>query len=1070
MSGKDLLAQLNVAQRKAARVLDGPVLVVAGPGTGKTTLLTYRIAHILQKTDTKPYNILALTFSETAATNMRKKLFTLIGQDAYKVNIFTFHAFANYVINQYPEYFADVQDFEVANPLEKILILRDIILDNSLNLKALVGFSNPLSKLSSIQKTIEKLKREGITPAMLKEIIAIEKMVLEELPKESKRSKDGLTGKYKQQRRLVLTLEELLEVYKRYEKALFEHKRLDFSDLINIVNKKLEEDSEFALTLQEQYDYILVDEYQDTNTAQNRLLFNLLSFWQQNPNVFVVGDDDQAIYRFQGASVENIADFANTYPNRTDVVLNYNYRSTQLILDASANIREKISESAAKILGHLQKNLVAKNPYLRNKDEKIKVAEFNSETAELFFVVDKIKELHKQGVPYEQMAILVRRNEQVNAVADFLQKNEIPYSKSTGGNILQNPYILQIMNILRFLADFKDVGLFNRLLHYEFWNLESLSLIKFLQIFNDYLRDIQRGNIKLRKEAANLSLLDIKQQITSDFPIDEALVLLSKSAINKEQKEKIRKVIDKLVAWHTLSKSFNVLRLLEKVIDESKIIDTILTKPTKYEDLAAINSLLEYTRSLVDKNPDLSLTEFLGIFDLVERFNISLAGQPLFNISSGVQVMTAHNAKGLEFEVVFMPQFTERYWKPDISERNNLAPLSYITKRLDFSLPTVKEALKNTRLEEINHPTRFRNTRRQMAEDDQRRLFYVALTRAKIKVFISYSKFTLANTDKVKEQLPSSMLFDIPEEFVERVDTSKYGQITDTAFIKRLFKPSDLSSFYISTLDEEKYLKSLLTRFNLSPSALTSFLRDPNEFYLNYFLKVPTPTNIYQVYGSAVHRVIQEYFNALRRGEKMGRGEIVARLQSLLAQSHLTDQEISHLLKRADVEISTYYTQRLEPYQGYPLYVEKIAQTPFRGYPLKGIIDRVELIDKDKGYVRIVDVKTSSYKSLNNILGKTQDSENLAGFGSPYLIQLYFYKLLFDLDERLNKGKRYIPIKGAIDFTRPEDKLHPTLREPVEIEFDSVKYEELKQLVIEVLQQIYSLSFLKDVEKSPTSA
>ncbi len=1060
----DLLKKLNVAQKQAVTTLDGPVLVIAGPGTGKTTVLAYRIAYILQNTDTKPYSILALTFSESAAINMRERLAKLIGATAYQVNIFTFHGFANYLIQRFPEYFTDLVDSQILNDVEKLLIFKEILEDRSLKLRFLRGTTNKLVRIKDIASTIEFLKREGVTLERLKDVISIEEEVLKNIPKESNRSKDGLTTKYKDQYRIVNTLKELFLVYGAYEKKLKENQRLDFNDLINIVNQRLLEDREFSLAVQEMYEYILVDEYQDTNTAQNMLLFNLLSFWGKNANVFVVGDDDQAIYRFQGASVANIFDFIETFKKRTDVILRYNYRSTQLLLDASSNVRQNIKESVSAKLDYVDKQLVAKNPKVSKLSEKIRFGEFTSQTGELIFIADEIKRLHEEEkIPYEEIAILVRRNSQADEVAEILRKANIPYSKSSGSNIMQNTFVLQLITLLRFLKDPSDLALLNRILHYRFWGVSTLSMMRFLNIANDFIKEIREKYIKLKEEATQLTLEGLKKDsIPSTLPFDELLILLDKSDIPQQDKKKLAGVIHRLIKWHNLSKTLNVLRLVELVLDESKMIDYILTLDTKFEDLASVNSFIGQIKGLVQIKPTLLLEEFLEILELIEKFNIVINSEDVLTPREGVQVLTVHSAKGLEFEVVFIPQFTHRYWKPSLFNRKVIPDLFYFTRRIDLSKKDVKDNIVQARLDQINNPKPYKEKLYQLVEDDQRRLFYVALTRAKRRVYLTYSKYSVTGVNKLSEEVVSAFFYDIPSEFIEELDVSKYLQIRDDDKIKLLFKASDLSEFYISTADEKQYLERALDRFNLSPSALVAYLKDPYEFYLNYFLKVPRPTSISQAYGKAVHKAIQRYYEYLKReNTPLTYEQLRDIFVNTLKKEYLTEAEINDLLERADFELKTYYEQRLAKIEKPPLFVEISATVGFAGFPLKGIIDRVEILDEDKGWVRIVDVKTSHTRSKNDLLGVTKNAEKLGDFGSEYLIQLYFYRLIFELDYRLNRG-RYKPVSGAIDFTRPTNKINPVLGDIVELEFDDIKYEEFKQLLVKVAQDIFSLRFLEE--------
>jgi len=338
-------SQLNSEQKKAVDAIEGPVTVVAGPGTGKTTLLTLRIANILKQTDISPDNILALTFTNAGVHAMRKKLVELIGDRAYQIGLYTFHSFAEHIIKEYEFYFPEFEHARVITDLEKLQTIESIIAKG--NFEHITSKFDQFYAIRSISKAIDTLKQEGISPQMLPEKIGLWKKELYE--------DDGLYYKRKygnnaagdiktsEETKLlkkVARVHEIVEVYGLYQKHLQENHLYDFSDMILSAIQGLENSEDFQFDIAEQYQYILVDEHQDTNEGQNKIVELLTSapHLENRPNIFTVGDEKQSIYRFQGASKEAFERFQTMYKDVLTVALQTNYRSNQEILDASHDL------------------------------------------------------------------------------------------------------------------------------------------------------------------------------------------------------------------------------------------------------------------------------------------------------------------------------------------------------------------------------------------------------------------------------------------------------------------------------------------------------------------------------------------------------------------------------------------------------------------------------------------------------------------------------------------------------------------------------------------------------------
>ncbi|MCW3086755.1 MAG: ATP-dependent helicase, partial [Sediminibacterium sp.] len=345
-----IYADLNTQQKRAVDTIEGPVMVIAGPGTGKTQILGARIGRILLDTDTQPENILCLTYTDAGAVAMRRRLLSFIGPDAYKVNIYTFHAFCNDIIQENLSLFEKTV-LDPISDLEKIDLFKQLIDGFPKNhpLKRYRG--DVYFEIRNLQQLFSSMKREGWTPEFinqkidefLADIPTRDEFVYKRAYKQF-RAGDLKENKIEEAKEKMEKLRAAVNEFDRFQKLMRNRNRYDFDDMINWVIRAFEENKLLLSRYQEQFLYILVDEYQDTSGTQNRLVELLINYWEQ-PNVFVVGDDDQSIYRFQGANVENMLGFASGYKETLlTIVLTDNYRSTQPILDVSKTLIDRNEE------------------------------------------------------------------------------------------------------------------------------------------------------------------------------------------------------------------------------------------------------------------------------------------------------------------------------------------------------------------------------------------------------------------------------------------------------------------------------------------------------------------------------------------------------------------------------------------------------------------------------------------------------------------------------------------------------------------------------------------------------
>ena len=401
---ESIYKNLNQAQKQAVDTIEGPVMVIAGPGTGKTQILGARIGKILLETDTAPENILCLTYTDAGAIAMRKRLVSFIGTSAYKVNISTFHSFCNDIIQDNLSLF-DKTSLDPISELEKIELLKKLI----------DGFekNNPLKRyrgdvyfeMSNLAKLFSAMKKEGWTSSYLIEKI---NTYIQEIPFREefiykRKYKQFEAGSLKQglvdiEMEKMEKLKAAVASFDVYQSLMKSHNRYDFDDMINWVLNAFNENKNLLAQYQERYLYILVDEFQDTSGTQNALIKLLVNYWEQ-PNLFVVGDDDQSIFRFQGANVENMLHFQKDYVQDVlMIILENNYRSTQPILDASTIIINNNQERLVNKIKGLEKKLIASNPTLQNNATTPSIVSYGAPQEEMMDITEQITKLIDSGV------------------------------------------------------------------------------------------------------------------------------------------------------------------------------------------------------------------------------------------------------------------------------------------------------------------------------------------------------------------------------------------------------------------------------------------------------------------------------------------------------------------------------------------------------------------------------------------------------------------------------------------------------------------------------------------------
>lgn len=977
------LKRLNDKQREAVEAIEGPVMVLAGPGTGKTQILAMRIANILKETQTEAGNILALTFTNSGAWAMRQRLLDIIGPTSYRVHVHTFHSFCNEVIQAFPEKFIFSRKLEQLSDLDQILYLRQII-DES-NLEKIKPLKAPYYYQGAILDSIRKLKQEDIKPDVFEKVVSKELDVLEkidDLRHDKGPNKGKIKTKYADQKEQLLKNLELAKVYKLYQKKLQKEGKYDFADMILFVVEKLKKDRELLSFYQEKFQYILVDEYQDTNSAQNEVVELLASFYD-NPNLFVVGDDEQSIFRFQGAALENILDFINRYKQTRIIVLTDNYRSGQKILDLSRSLITKNQNQIFHLL-KIDKNLLSQT----NVKSEIYLANLSSGEVENFYLAEKIQRLIKDGANPAEIACIYREHRDSAGLAELLAKYEIPFTQDFSDNVLDDLEIKKIINLIRIIDNpYNDARMFEAM-HASFLKINVL--------------DIYR--------VANLA----SQKKKSIFEI-----ILENDGFKYQNARAIKKFLGLITKSTTNFYNETFAHAFEQVLKESGFLNYLLKLPDAPIRLNRLKSLFSEIKNLNIRQKNLGLKSFLNYLDQLKENNLKIKEEPLDAYFQGVRLMSTHQAKGLEFEHVFIFHLTDHHWGNKTARQLIKLPAGLLKMSGDTD-----------------------------QNEEERRLLYVGLTRAKKNLYLSWAN---QYSSSLSQTVPTQFLTEVDHQLITNVDVKPF----ENNFAKRLqmnLKPDES----VKNKDLKEFLKTLAEKFVLSATSFNAYLDCPRQFFYNQFLRVPKVKNFSLAYGSAVHYALELYFKKQIKDLKLpGKKFLLDYFREGLKREILTDADLKRAQTQGAKNLGQYYNYYQKEWsKKIPVAAEYnfgYHNVHFGLIPITGKIDKIEIVDQAAKKVKIVDYKTAATKSQNYLLGNTTEKD------LSYLYQAFFYKLLAENDPLFS----WKIAEVEFDFLSPDKNKFTKVSVPI----NQKEYDDFKKSVNDVYASIQKLDFKIDKTK-----
>ena len=1029
-----LFQSLNPEQKQAVEQLEGPVMVIAGPGTGKTQILATRILNILEK-ESIPENILCLTYTDAGATAMQQRLATFMGSDAYKVNIFTFHGLCNKIIKDFPDKFGK-REMRVMDDLERIDILQQIIeeIHEDSPLKSYSDSDTTL--IGNLRKTWNLMESEGYNVDTFKlwiDILNDDEMFKLQFPKMvyQKKYKEFNAGDIKANLRKPLqdNWKKLIEASKlldRYNSLKKELGVYEFSDMLNWVNEKLKTDQELLSIVQEKYQYVLVDEYQDTSGIQNEILYSLIEYWEDNPNCFVVGDDDQSIYAFQGAKVSNMLGFKEKYAkNLTTIVLTKNYRSSQSILDDSVKLISKNKSRLVNTIEGLSKDLISSGANKDFPNLETEIIQYQNEFHESVGIVDRIELQLNEGIVPKEIAVLYSQHKHSQTIIELFQEKNIPFVLNRAINILQEPIVKQLIQWMTYLSYEASLPNSGEYLIYQLLLSDRYAISTFT--LNQISVEIYQ--IKRKKEYHNESY-SWREHFSKILKSPDA-----EEIYGKESYDAIKALWDNVEKWIKIATVENVPTLIQRIYSEGGFLAHALKQDDTGWSMEILHSFMEFAVQQNNRIPFISLKEMISMFQKMEKSDIPLFLEKRIGNSSGVQLLTAHGSKGLEFEHVYILRGNDTVWEKDEGMK-----LPYNIRQLILGNNKVIES-------ESSVSDSF---------EERRRLFYVAMTRAKKQLIISYCKYKIAS--KVSDSLASTFVLDIAK---ENQIPKEPMEIPMEKLLWAQQKCLERTSKPILEIDKKDWLKSKVENLIFSPTSIETLMSCGVEFYFSRILRVPSAPNQYGAFGTAIHAALREFVvKGVNAKKWMSQPELVKHFEyeMMKVRAGFTQKQFELRLDQGRSILPKYHTQKIQQYEKYEkIETEFSISTKIEGISITGNLDKMVFEGND---ITVYDYKTSKLKNTET-KSKIPSKQNIekGNFPPSYWFQLGLYTMM--INESF-KDKNWKSRNGVIESLISNDD---GVFQDFPIIYSNDDFDLIKSWVLKANEKLQSLNFMEGCNK-----
>lgn len=898
MKPEEILEGLNKEQERAVTFGEGPLLIVAGAGTGKTMVITKRIAWLVATKKAKPEEILALTFTEKAAAEMEERVDVLVPYGYANIWISTFHAFGDRILRDNALELGMVPDFKVLSSPEQVIFFKEHLFQFSLNHYRPLG--NPTRFIEAMIKLFSRAKDEDISPDEYLTYV-------ESLEKEFARDPDD-----DELKETLRKQKEIASAYKRYQEILAQEGKIDFGDQVYIALNLLRKSKTIIKAYQNKFKYILVDEFQDTNYTQFQLL-KLLSHGKRNINV--VGDDDQSIYRFRGAAISNILNFKKEFPDCKEVVLIKNYRSTQGILDASYRLIANNNPERLEVKNNIDKRLVS----VKGDGVIVRHLHYDTLSSEADGVAKIIQEKVSEGnFRYSDFAILVRSNNDAEPFIRSLNMLGIPQRFSGSRGLYSREEIKFLISFLRVVANPDNSMNLYYLCGSSVYQFNSTDITKCL-------------NLASKKKRSLFEIFSTPEYLGEI----ESLTDESRATIDK-----ILKDIEKYVRY---SIHLPTGEVLYKFITESGYLKQLsansdLFSEEKIRNIAKFFEILRNFNSIAVLDRVLQFADHLDM--LIDSGDNPAVAEEDYDVDA-VNVLTVHKAKGLEFPVVFMVSLVDRRF-----------PLTKKGDAIDFPAELIKYELPSG--DYHNH--------------EERRLFYVGMTRAKDELCLTSAKdYGGARQKKVSMFLSEAL--DLPKQAI--ISAFKASPIE---VINRSAPSPEKEMLEAEPIPESK-------RILLSYYQIDDYITCPLKYKYAHILKVPVMQHHSIVYGKALHDAIQEYHRRKMNHIGVNIGDLIKAFERSWVSEGFLTREHEELRLEAGKEALQKFFDEQEKIGVIPKYIEKDFSFPLENNRVTGRWDRVDIRN---GKIFIIDYKSSQVKDQKDADKKADDSLQLSIYAIAY--------------------------------------------------------------------------------------
>lgn len=943
----------NKEQQKAIDILDGSVMLLAGPGTGKTFTVIERIKHMLSK-GVEPEKILCLTFTDAAANEMKKRIEDELKVVSCGVQIFTYHGFCGSIIEKFSDDFEMPSNYKIiSDPVSKALIKECIEeyppvyfrTDKNDSYYYINKLKNRINLIKQNRLTKEKYFENLRENPDWEPEIANWKQVIDDVEQgRNKRYKKPPYDKLEAAEKKVNQAKELWTFYDLYFEKMLENKYIDFNDMINIVLEKFESNPSFLHKIANRYEHILVDEYQDTNKSQNEIVFSL-AHALETENVFVVGDDDQIIYRFQGAKLETIENYLKEFPKTKIICLTENMRSTQKILDAARGI---IAQDPLSLVNShkfkdidgkpINKDLIAKNQEVIEKDKPVRFYKYVDIMQEYTEIVEEIEQIiNSDKCPknkdtgekaYYEIAILTRTNDEAQSFAEMLKLRNIPFELKEGKDIFTIPAVNVLYFYIQFLIDPERFS-------YRIFEL----LVS--PPFNVNPKDYQVLYKEISKEK---TFIDVLRKI-------------DKSTLQEPEKfEKFLETYDYLREYKTKE---NIKNTILEIGGKTGIFDYYMNSEiNRTESIAGIKRFIDEAAGFSEIYKTFTLEEFYEYLKSIiqddEKICTDKSPVPL----NAVQLCTYHGAKGREFEYVYMPTLETRKWESSSKSMKSDIPL-------DKSEYKDEDTIKN-----------------EIKPSDLTKLMYVAMTRAKHTLRMSYPEKIEKSVKKPTKFIEKiqGMLEKEPEPF-EYDENNFWNQVNKLILKKGYDYKKDFGEFIDMQLNKIKYY---------SATSINEYIACPRKYMYDYVLNLEVKDGNPNAlsYGSAVHKACEEAMKYIQKHKNPPDKDLfITWFKDELSQCPMESNiQRQNFEKRGEDKLSEYYCQIVNTFSSQLVAQEYEVNYTFEdGTKYHGYIDRID--KNEDGTYSIYDYKTGNNKNSKiKLEGEHQD----------YYYQMAWYKYFYE--------------------------------------------------------------------------